>query len=78
MFAVYVRPLPRATRTPVMSDVDIRPLGGGRTAYIERGTPITSVRVDTAHTSIVVSFDGMLTVEQALALAAAPELDLFS
>jgi hypothetical protein len=77
MFLVQVRPLPRAPLTPDMTKMEVRHLGGGRTAYIDEGFT-TYVRVTTEHSSISISFDGMLTIEQAIALASAPELDLFS
>ena len=78
MFAVRVSPLSPESPPPLPSQVEVRQLGNGRTAYVERGPFPGSVRVTTEHSSIVVMSDGLLTDAQAIALACAPELDIFS
>jgi PT repeat len=79
MFRVQVLPSPQATRAPEMPRAEVRPLDNGKTAYIDR-TPYSLVVIVTTQRSwIIVESDGnMITVDQAIALASGPELDLFN
>jgi len=78
MFLVQVQPLPQTTQAPALQDEEVRPLSNGKTAYINRVSSLI-VRVTTQRSSIVVWCDAnMITTDQAIALASAPELDIFS
>jgi hypothetical protein len=78
MFLVQVQPLPQTTQELPGPEEEVRPLGNGKTAYIDRTPYSLVVRVTTSRSSIVVWCDGnMITTERAIALASAAELDIF-
>lgn len=78
MFLVRVTPLAPGSPPPPPSQMEVRQLGNGRIAYIDREPYQGYVRVTTRHTSIAVMTDaGLLSNDQAIALALAPELDVF-
>ncbi|GIH02745.1 hypothetical protein Rhe02_08120 [Rhizocola hellebori] len=77
IFQVKVAPLMPGTPPPQLPQLEVRRLGNGRTAYLDRGPFGGFVIVDTEHSSIAIFFDDLLTDDQALALATAPELDIF-
>jgi hypothetical protein len=76
MFLVQVVPLPRATQTPFLPTWKSGPLATAGPPTSTGPTPSRCASPRRGRSIVVVS-EGGLTVDQALALACAPELHLF-